>query len=258
MGIGTYTQDDVRAAAFCFTGWRVDPRTGTFSIAARQHSTVPQTFLGVSGVNSGQQVIDLVTQSHASSRFVPSRFWSFLAYPVTPSDPVVADLAPGTRPTATSGVCSGRHLPAPGVHAAVQVVAGTGQTAHRVRRRLAPRARRHADGPGAATGLAGRKHFPGWARCCSIRRASAGGRRTRTGSLPRPLSPAGSSRTDWRGAGTSPWWPTASPTDRVDAAAALLTVPRWSTATAGALKRAADDPPTLVTLALVSPEFVDN
>jgi uncharacterized protein (DUF1800 family) len=47
-------------------------------------------------------------------------------------------------------------------------------------------------------------------------------------------------------------------TDRVDAAAAMLTVPRWSSATAAALRRAANDPPTLVTLALVSPEYVSN
>ncbi len=95
MGVGTYTQADVRAASYCFTGWRLDPRTGSFDIAARQHSAAPQMFLGVSGVNTGQQVIDIVTQSDVSSHFVPSRFWSYLAYPVTPSDPVVADLAPG-------------------------------------------------------------------------------------------------------------------------------------------------------------------
>ena len=50
----------------------------------------------------------------------------------------------------------------------------------------------------------------------------------------------------------------AAATDRVDAAAALLSVPRWSAASAAALKRAANDPPTLMTLALVSPEYVSN
>src|ERR1700733_12301770 len=49
MGIGSYTQADVRAASYCFTGWRLDPRTGAFAIAARQHSTTPQDFLGVNG-----------------------------------------------------------------------------------------------------------------------------------------------------------------------------------------------------------------
>ena len=50
----------------------------------------------------------------------------------------------------------------------------------------------------------------------------------------------------------------ASPGDRVDAAAEMLTVSNWSATTASALRRAASDPPTLVTLALVSPEYVSN
>jgi hypothetical protein len=50
----------------------------------------------------------------------------------------------------------------------------------------------------------------------------------------------------------------AAPADRVDATAALLSVPHWGAATAGALQRSAADPTTLVTLALVSPEFVNN
>ena len=95
MGIGSYTQDDVLAASFCFTGWSVDRRTGVFVFDAADHADRPQTFLAKTGVSSGSQVIDIVTQSAASSRFVPSRFWSVLAYPVTPHDPVIHDLAPG-------------------------------------------------------------------------------------------------------------------------------------------------------------------
>ena len=74
MGIGTYTQADVRAASYCFTGWRLDPAHGLLRLRRRQHSSSPQTFLGTRGVNTGQQVIDIVTQSDASSHFVPSRF----------------------------------------------------------------------------------------------------------------------------------------------------------------------------------------
>ena len=68
MGIGTYTQADVRAAAYCFTGWRFNRRTGQFAIAPRLHSDTPQNFLGQTGINAGSQVIDLVTHSAASSR----------------------------------------------------------------------------------------------------------------------------------------------------------------------------------------------
>ena len=55
MGVGTYTQNDVRAASYCFTGWHVDPQTGGFDIALRQHSTAPQTFLGTVGSTRGNR-----------------------------------------------------------------------------------------------------------------------------------------------------------------------------------------------------------
>lgn len=45
---------------------------------------------------------------------------------------------------------------------------------------------------------------------------------------------------------------------RLDAAAELLSLDGWSTTTSTALRRAAGDPETLLTLALVSPEFVTN
>ena len=48
------------------------------------------------------------------------------------------------------------------------------------------------------------------------------------------------------------------PRRAVDAAAEMLTVPGWSATTAAALREAAGDPATVVTLALVSPEFVSN
>jgi hypothetical protein len=38
----------------------------------------------------------------------------------------------------------------------------------------------------------------------------------------------------------------------------MLTISEWSAGTAAVLQRAAGDPPTLVTLALVSPEYVSN
>jgi uncharacterized protein (DUF1800 family) len=50
----------------------------------------------------------------------------------------------------------------------------------------------------------------------------------------------------------------AAPSSRVDAAAALLSVPRWSATTAAVLGRASGDPAMLTRLALVSPEYVNN
>jgi hypothetical protein len=76
MGIGTYTENDVRAAAYCFTGWQLNLRTGGFSISALDHSNAPQTFLGNPGINSGTQVIDIATSPLRSRRRRPwCRTW---------------------------------------------------------------------------------------------------------------------------------------------------------------------------------------
>ncbi len=256
MGIGTYTQADVRAASYCFTGWRLD-RAGSFSIAARQHSTTPQDFLGVSGVTTGQQVIDLVTQSDASSRFVPSRFWSYLAYPVTPSDPVVTDLAPAyaaDRSVANLLAAIFRHpafSQSQAMHGLVkqptEYVVGAfralGVTPTAVQRMRPARLVSLFAGLGQV--LFDPPSVGGWPQngywlstAAALARWKFAHELTRTADI--------STVAD------------ASPAERVAAAAALLSVPSWSPTTATALAAARQDPPTLVTLALVSPEYVSN
>jgi len=256
MGIGTYTQADVRAASYCFTGWRVDPSTGGFDIAARLHSTAPQTFLGIGGVNSGQQVVDIVTQSEASSRFVPSRFWSYLAYPVGPGDPVLADLAPGyaaDRNVANLLAAIFRHprfIEAQSLHGLVkqpvEYVVGSlralGVTPAEVRRA----------GPELVGVLAGLGQVPfdppsvgGWPQNGYWLSTSAALTRWQ-------FAHAVARRADISAVAD------VGRRDRVDAAAALLGVPGWSAATAATLQRASADPPTLLTLALVAPEYVNN
>jgi len=38
MGVGTYSENDVRAAAYCFSGWTIDLATNSFRLNLRQHS----------------------------------------------------------------------------------------------------------------------------------------------------------------------------------------------------------------------------
>src|ERR1700722_4390122 len=84
MGIGTYSEADVRAAAYCFTGWQVDRRSGPVFVSALDPAPGPLAFPGQSGINSGQQVITIATSTSASAHYVPSAFWSHIATPATP------------------------------------------------------------------------------------------------------------------------------------------------------------------------------
>jgi uncharacterized protein (DUF1800 family) len=95
MGIGNYSQRDVREASRALTGWSLSYPGGRFQFNTWAHDFGEKTLLGYRGNLAGQDVIRIVTHTEASTRWIPARMWSFLAYPVSPNDPVVRDLAPG-------------------------------------------------------------------------------------------------------------------------------------------------------------------
>jgi uncharacterized protein (DUF1800 family) len=255
MGIGTYTQADVRAAAYCFTGWRFSRRTGQFVISPLEHSDTPQDFLGQTGINAGSQVIDLVTHSAASSRFIPSSFWSLLAAPTTPSSQVVSDLAPAyaadrnianlfqaivTHPDFLSTTTGDGLIKQP-----VEYVVGTlralGVTASAATTAVRP----------LVTVLAEMGQVPfdppsvgGWGQntywlstAAALVRWKFADKVAREGDISLVADSA--------------------PPARLEATGQLLSVPSWSPTTASVLRRA-PDPATMVALALVAPEYVSN
>ncbi len=256
MGIGTYSEADVRAAAYCFTGWQLDYRTGAFSIDALDHSNAPQSFLGHSGINSGTQVIDIVTTTDASAHYVPSAMWSHVAAPVTPSAPVVADLAPGYASDHDIGSLLGAIVAHPDfltpatqgglVKQPVEYVVGA------LRALGVTAAELQARPDGVLAILAGMGQVPfdppsvgGWGQ--NTYWLSTAAALTRWKFAARLSAEADISLVA-----------DAAPSARVEAAAQLLSVPSWSSTTAKALAAASASPPDVVTLALVSPEFVSN
>jgi uncharacterized protein (DUF1800 family) len=95
MGAGNYSQEDVIQAARCFTGWELDMVSGEFFLNLYDHDDGVKHFLGRSGRFGGEDIIKIVTHEPASHRWVVSRLWSWLAYPVTPQDPIVQDFVHG-------------------------------------------------------------------------------------------------------------------------------------------------------------------
>lgn len=93
MGIGHYSQEDVVQAARSFTGWQLDDTTGEFYINPYDHDNGVKTFLGHKGNLSGDDVIKIVTNSPSSPSWVVSRMWSWLAFPVSQTNPLVLKLA---------------------------------------------------------------------------------------------------------------------------------------------------------------------
>ena len=91
MGVGNYTEDDVREGARAFTGYGWDPKgTRDYAFHPAQHDTGNKTYLGQTGNFSGDDAIDIIMQQPATPNYVANKAWSYFAYP----NPDPATLAP--------------------------------------------------------------------------------------------------------------------------------------------------------------------
>ena len=75
MGVGRYTERDVREAARAFTGWTNDALQ--FKFDAAQHDFGDKTFLGRSGPLNGDDIIDVVLDQPATSEFVAAKIYRY-------------------------------------------------------------------------------------------------------------------------------------------------------------------------------------
>jgi uncharacterized protein (DUF1800 family) len=99
LGIGHYTEDDVRAAARALTGWTVDRTTATARLAPRRHDSGTKTILGASQNFDADSFVDLVLSQPASPRFVAGRLWFRLVSATPPPSDVLDRLAAAYGPT---------------------------------------------------------------------------------------------------------------------------------------------------------------
>ena len=83
LGIGNYTEQDVRESARAFTGFTFAPRTGQFYFNARQHDDGTKTFLGQTGNFNGDDIIDIIFAQPAAPHLFAQELLAFFVY----SDP---------------------------------------------------------------------------------------------------------------------------------------------------------------------------
>jgi len=75
MGVGNYSEKDVREAARAFTGWNyVDLK---FVVNKDQHDDSQKTFLGATGNFDGVDVIDIILKQPATSRFIAGKIYRY-------------------------------------------------------------------------------------------------------------------------------------------------------------------------------------
>jgi hypothetical protein len=76
MGVGHYTEKDIREAARAFTGWRTNGLG--FAFDARLHDGGLKTFLGQTGAWDGSDVVRIVLEQPATARFLVRKLYHFL------------------------------------------------------------------------------------------------------------------------------------------------------------------------------------
>jgi len=100
LGVGNYTEDDVKAAAKALAGWRLPTRaesTATFGLFdTRRAFTGPVTFLGKTATFDSATVIDQILAQDAAATFVTRELARFFVSPGA-SDAYVNRLADGFR-----------------------------------------------------------------------------------------------------------------------------------------------------------------
>jgi hypothetical protein len=75
MGVGHYTETDIREAARAFTGWNyVDTK---FVVNKDQHDDGEKTFLGHTGRLDGVDVIDIIMQQPATADYIAGKIYRY-------------------------------------------------------------------------------------------------------------------------------------------------------------------------------------
>lgn len=97
MGVGNYTEEDVKSSAYAFTGWSfVQPAHGAvpygkwatrFEFRKDDHDFGEKTFLGVTGPLDGTDIVDTVVEQPAAARFISRHLYNFF---VADEPPVAA------------------------------------------------------------------------------------------------------------------------------------------------------------------------
>jgi len=75
LGVGNYTERDIREGARAFTGWTNDVLE--FKFDAEQHDFGEKTFLGRTGPFDGDDIIDILLEQPAAAEFIAAKLYRY-------------------------------------------------------------------------------------------------------------------------------------------------------------------------------------
>jgi len=92
LGEGYYTEEDIREAARCFTGWTLSTDNGEAVFVPRRHDNGPKNLFGKSGNFGAEEAVDVICSQPRCAEFLVTKLWEFYAYP-RPGHDLVKSLA---------------------------------------------------------------------------------------------------------------------------------------------------------------------
>jgi uncharacterized protein (DUF1800 family) len=80
LGIGNYTENDVREAARAWTGLRLQRGSESVAVVPRLHDDGSKTFLGRTGSFAGTDIVDIIFTQPAAATFFATELLNFFVY----------------------------------------------------------------------------------------------------------------------------------------------------------------------------------
>ncbi len=94
MGVGAYSEDDIKNSARAFTGWSADHMQ--FQYREQVHDFGPKRFQGREGDFDGWDIIDIIFDQPVTATFICGKLWTYFAYE-DPEPEIVEGLAATLR-----------------------------------------------------------------------------------------------------------------------------------------------------------------
>src|SRR5262249_42353033 len=96
LGVGNYTEQDIREAARAFTGWHTDGED--FEFNAKAHDDGQKTVFGKNGNWNGDDIVKLCLEKDCAARFIVRKLYQyFISETREAPDPLLEPLAESFR-----------------------------------------------------------------------------------------------------------------------------------------------------------------
>jgi hypothetical protein len=98
LGVGNYTEQDVKEGARAFTGWHTNENGDAYEFNASEHDDGPKTFLGQKGKWNGDDVVRILLDQPQAARFLVRKLYRyFISETHEPPDTLLEPLAASFR-----------------------------------------------------------------------------------------------------------------------------------------------------------------